>query len=272
MALENEVQCDTIPELNELWPTGTDAYSQGDNHIRLIKKVLKTTFPNLTGPVTLTPDQINRGSVPIGSVTVFWQAAAPTGWIRSLNVSATYGIRIIPTAATTGGGGGGTDDPILNNKVSTHYHTVNATSSNQGEHQHSVQGATGGQDALHTHAVRGTTGSTGHQHYINLPTSQISEVYNNGNIPSGGAGGNAALGTGQYHQHQVTGFTDNTDHTHTINVQSDAEVAGHHHQVDLQTPITGWHTHTISTSTSINPSAANWIPRYMDVIMCERTG
>lgn len=38
MPLEN---ADTIDELNEDWPLGTDTLSQGDNHIRLIKKVLK---------------------------------------------------------------------------------------------------------------------------------------------------------------------------------------------------------------------------------------
>jgi len=40
-------------------PEGIDNKSQGDDHIRLIKAVLKATFPNLTGPVTLTQSEIN---------------------------------------------------------------------------------------------------------------------------------------------------------------------------------------------------------------------
>ena len=41
-----------IGGLNSDNPLGTDPRSQGDNHIRLIKAVLKATFPTATGPVT----------------------------------------------------------------------------------------------------------------------------------------------------------------------------------------------------------------------------
>ena len=49
-----------IDSLNASNPVGaTDPKSQGDNHIRGIKSVLLSTFPNLTGAVTLTQSQIN---------------------------------------------------------------------------------------------------------------------------------------------------------------------------------------------------------------------
>ena len=49
----------TINQLNEFLPAGTDPKSEGDQHIRLMKKALKTTFPAVTGAVTLTHQAIN---------------------------------------------------------------------------------------------------------------------------------------------------------------------------------------------------------------------
>ena len=56
MALETGTY---ISDLNNLNPTITDQISQGDDHIRLIKGTLKTTFPSVSGAVTLTHTQIN---------------------------------------------------------------------------------------------------------------------------------------------------------------------------------------------------------------------
>ena len=48
-----------INQLNESNPTSSDLKSEGDNHIRLLKSTLKTTFPNVTGAVTPTHTQLN---------------------------------------------------------------------------------------------------------------------------------------------------------------------------------------------------------------------
>ena len=48
MALESAPYIDGLVITN---PTGSDSISQGDEHIRLIKKVLKNTFPNATSAV-----------------------------------------------------------------------------------------------------------------------------------------------------------------------------------------------------------------------------
>ena len=50
----------TIADLNENWPEGTDNVSQGDDHLRLIKSVLKSQFPNLDCPVLATCDDLNK--------------------------------------------------------------------------------------------------------------------------------------------------------------------------------------------------------------------
>lgn len=43
-----------ISDLNVANPDGADGKSQGDDHLRLIKAVLKATFPNITGVVNAT--------------------------------------------------------------------------------------------------------------------------------------------------------------------------------------------------------------------------
>jgi hypothetical protein len=49
-----------IDDLNPLNPVVGDPKSQGDDHIRFIKKVLKNTFPNIDGPVTATQTELNK--------------------------------------------------------------------------------------------------------------------------------------------------------------------------------------------------------------------
>lgn len=57
MALETGDYIDDLVQTN---PVGsTDTKSTLDDHIRLIKKVLKQTFPSLTGPMTCTQAELN---------------------------------------------------------------------------------------------------------------------------------------------------------------------------------------------------------------------
>lgn len=59
MALETATYINTLNAAN---PTGSDPISSGDDHIRMVKAAIKATFPNITGPVLVTQDQINSGS------------------------------------------------------------------------------------------------------------------------------------------------------------------------------------------------------------------
>lgn len=71
-----------VSDLNVANPPGSDPVGQVDDHIRLIKSVLKATFPNITGPITANQLQLNQGGVPTGSI-VMWSgsiASVPTGW------------------------------------------------------------------------------------------------------------------------------------------------------------------------------------------------
>jgi len=49
-----------IDTLTPEWPLGTDPRSDGDNHIRLIKQVLKNTLPGANAAITGSPPQLNN--------------------------------------------------------------------------------------------------------------------------------------------------------------------------------------------------------------------
>ena len=48
-----------ISDLDSANPTASDPKSQGDDHIRLVKATVKTTFPNVSGAVTPTHTELN---------------------------------------------------------------------------------------------------------------------------------------------------------------------------------------------------------------------
>lgn len=48
-----------INELNENYPRREDLIKEGDDHLRLIKQTLKTTFPNINSEVTISSNELN---------------------------------------------------------------------------------------------------------------------------------------------------------------------------------------------------------------------
>lgn len=80
--------------------------------------------------------------MPLNSVLTFYQATAPIGWTREA-VASTHMLRVV-ASDTAGGVSSGTDDPILNNKVPTHGHTISGSIANSTSHTHgSVYGGQG---------------------------------------------------------------------------------------------------------------------------------
>ncbi len=54
------VESATYPsQLNTALPTAADMVSEGDDHLRLLKTVVKTTFPNVAGVISATDVQLN---------------------------------------------------------------------------------------------------------------------------------------------------------------------------------------------------------------------
>lgn len=56
MALETAVYIDGLVSSN---PAATDGLGQADDHIRLIKSTITTTFAEIAGPVTANQDELN---------------------------------------------------------------------------------------------------------------------------------------------------------------------------------------------------------------------
>lgn len=156
MALETTT---TISGLVSANPTAIDAVSQGDDHLRLIKSVLKATFPGsgATGfsiPITATEAQINQLptiiagyiQIPSGTKMPFYQASPPSGWTATAIQNDSM-MRVV-TAATTGGtsGAGAGHSPILNSVVTSHTHVF--TGDVLAAHTHT--------DSGHTHTIATT--------------------------------------------------------------------------------------------------------------------
>jgi len=193
-----------IDDLNPDWPSGSDFPSDGDDHIRGIKNVLKQTFPKLTGPVTLTQDEINSGSklLEAGTVCLFYQNKAPTGWKR---VNPTQGNRmIIITSGGAGLEGGGPDEPTFNNKVPSHKHGVVGNTNEQSQdHQHYVE-----------------LGGGGHEHYYARSVYEFLPLYGTPNQYVTRSESSATTGGGGGHIHGGWSNPNNVNHVHGVNITS----------------------------------------------------
>lgn len=101
----------TINQLNTANPLGSDPIAAGDDHIRLIKSTLKNTFPNVTGPVTVTQDTLNNvatqtyvnnaiaGFTTTGRVVQTVQTVGSVGYSTSTSYQATgHTATITPTS------------------------------------------------------------------------------------------------------------------------------------------------------------------------------
>lgn len=131
----------TIESLDSSWPLGGDVKSQGDNHIRLLKEVLKATFPGVGGngfnvPIIAKEDEINflagvtsniqdqlnaittntNLMAPSGTVLIFFQLVPPAGWTQ-LAANNDSMLRVVDTG---GGSAGGSSSPISFNSAHTH--------------------------------------------------------------------------------------------------------------------------------------------------------
>jgi len=70
-----------ISQLNSANPPGGDPVAQAAAQIRLVKSVLKSTFPNINSPVNSTPLQLNS-PIPTGTIMMWYSSLAtiPSGW------------------------------------------------------------------------------------------------------------------------------------------------------------------------------------------------
>jgi hypothetical protein len=128
-------------------PTSSDPVNQGDDHLRLIKSVLKAQFPGAAGngfaiPITATEAEINalhgltNFYFTAGTRMPFAQAAAPTGWTQDITDNATN--RMLRVVSSAGNGVGGSDSPIVNSTTMVaHTHTFTGVAHTHTDSGHS---------------------------------------------------------------------------------------------------------------------------------------
>lgn len=152
MPLEN---ASTIEQLDSTWPLGLDSSSRGDDHLRLLKAVLKAQFPGASGrgfskPITVTEDQLNalpqqvsdlgKTLFPVGSVVLRMDATNP-----STIYGGTWQLITGDATITFGNGAAQTDRATGSNDVAvplpahTHGATHNLGTTNNGNHNHAIR-------------------------------------------------------------------------------------------------------------------------------------
>ena len=100
MSVEN---ANYISQLNKLAPTGSEFVSEGDDHIRVVKKAVQQSLPNITGVVTATQQQLDtvtsaEAYFPEGGI-IMWSGVIvdiPAGWALCNGVGNTDNGGAIP--------------------------------------------------------------------------------------------------------------------------------------------------------------------------------
>jgi hypothetical protein len=209
----------TIAGLVAANPTAGDPFSQGDDHLRMIKDVLKKTFPGAAAggfaiPITATEVELNyvhgvtsaiqtqlntqaQGSVPIGGIIMWSGATAPTNWHICDGTNSTPDLRGkfvigVNTTYTLAETGGYTDGQILTH---THVATSIPTSTL------AVASST------HTHQTGNMVGDHSHQYATITGTGTLAggTTYGVANTATGTSSG------GHYHDIAAGG-----DHVHAL--------------------------------------------------------
>lgn len=158
------------PQLNTAWPTAADMVSEGDDHIRLNKTVLKTTFPNFGGAVNASHTEANY----LVGVTSGIQAQIDAkGAIAGQNWTGAHafgGTITVPTLAQATSTTGAASTAFVQNEWATRLpnytapitassvelnHMVGVTSGVQS--QINAKGAIAGQNWSGTHVFPSTT-------------------------------------------------------------------------------------------------------------------
>ena len=156
-----------ISQLNIANPASTDTVSQADDHLRLIKSVLKNTFPNLDAPVTSTAAQLNS-PVPVG-VIVMWSGATnavPSGWALCNGTNGTPDLRdrfIVGAGSTyaVGATGGAATVTLNESQIPGHTHVISATTASAGAHTHTATVSDPGHVHTALQPISGSTSASG---------------------------------------------------------------------------------------------------------------
>lgn len=229
-----------LSQLDPANPAGSDPLADADNHLRLIKSVLKNTFPNLDGPVSAkTTDFL--GLVPVGSVLAWMgvKANIPSGWAacegQTVNLTDGSGTLVLPDLRDVFIVGAGTRRPygtFVGNDTST------ITTATGGTHKHGARSQGAGEHS-HFGGTQGTALSLdqipSHPHRLSFrPSGSGRVVVGNTGMQVLGIdpveGDTYQAGGGQAHNHPIQS---DGNHTHGIEVD---DGGAHNHTADV--PVT----------------------------------
>jgi len=87
MALEDLTGTKYIDDLNSSNPSVGDNISEGDDHIRGIKNVLKTTFPSIDGAITATDTELNYVDGVTSAVQTQLDAITANDWVTNARLA-----------------------------------------------------------------------------------------------------------------------------------------------------------------------------------------
>ncbi len=87
MALEDLTGTKYIDDLNSSNPAAGDNVSEGDDHIRGIKNVLKTTFPSIDGAITPSDTEINYMGGVTSSVQTQFDTITANNWVTNARMA-----------------------------------------------------------------------------------------------------------------------------------------------------------------------------------------
>tara|TARA_R110000851_G_scaffold245230_1_gene398005 strand:- start:72 stop:650 length:579 start_codon:yes stop_codon:yes gene_type:complete len=100
-------------------PTGADDKNQGDNHLRLLKGVLQSQFPNLgAAAVTSSAAEIDGSNMPTGMIMMWYGTSGniPTGWVLCDGSNSTPNLtgKFIRSGTSSGATGGNDQIQLAN--------------------------------------------------------------------------------------------------------------------------------------------------------------
>lgn len=97
-----------ISDLVSTNPTGADSRATADDHLRLIKSAIKTTFPNVSGAVTPTHTELNY----VDGVTSAIQTQLDAKLLKASSNEAASGLKTVGFHAEYDNGNSGTTKTI----------------------------------------------------------------------------------------------------------------------------------------------------------------
>ena len=101
MSVENNVNF--ITDLNDTFPRKNDLIKEGDDHIRLIKRVVKNTVPGFNKTVSITADKLNLidTSLTIDAQSITTNTAFKVGTNKGFNANGNRLINLSPSVDDT---------------------------------------------------------------------------------------------------------------------------------------------------------------------------